>query len=103
MFLTNMSTYEGLPPRLQRTPKEIRLDISEIRRRIKEATDSLNARSILNEMLDVFIDGSVESFIPALEEILDDAKKTLSELYVLNENLDSLKEELKVTKCIMGI
>lgn len=101
LFRRSLSTYEGEPPSLYRSPERIRRDIKVIKSEIAKVTASLNIRSILTEKLTELAEAEPETWIPELREMCDEAEETLSSLEALCENLDLLREELEEAKWIL--
>lgn len=95
LFRYSYSTYEGEPPRLYRSPDDIRRDIKVIKREIAEATASLNIRNLLTEAIASLAEAEPERWIPELRDLCDEADETLTALQSLREDLDLLREELE--------
>ncbi|MBR2342666.1 MAG: hypothetical protein IKA64_00260 [Clostridia bacterium] len=102
MFFVNCDSYEGLPPRLYRSPEEIARDICEIKKKIERTSERLNVRNILTEMLSECAAGEPESFISRLEELVDGAHEALSRLRRLEDSLGLLTDELHEVRRILG-
>ena len=94
---------DGEPPRLYRSPSEIKSDIRDIAIRIKETESMLNVRSLLMDMLTAAAENEPEKWIPEIEEVVNEANATLSELRGLKESLDELFDEWREAKCASGI
>lgn len=92
----------GLPPRIYRTPAEIRRDIAEISEKIEQTGDMLNIRALLIDLLVSDRADSPDTLIPDLEEAIDEAKGALTGLRLLEEELSSLEEELGEVRCQIG-
>ena len=103
MFLVNASIYEGMPPRLYRTPSEIKTDINDVKIKIDRLCDMLNVRNVISEMLNECATGSISDWLPALKSIVEDAEDTLETLVELNDSLEGLNKELKETRCVMRL
>ena len=87
----------GMPPRIYRSPEQIRNDILEIRSRIGEIKENLNIRELIS---DIIIDDSVDNLLrraDSVRDLLQYATEALSELEELNSELDELKIELAET------
>lgn len=95
--------YEGLPPRLYRSPSEIKSDIRKISRKIKEADEMLCIRHILMEMISECAEKEPERWIEELEETVLEARETLRELERLKGALEELEEELGDARCYMNV
>ena len=91
----------GIPPRIYRTPSEIRDDIKGISRLIKETVSMLNIRELLLNILMSERKDSPESLIPELEAAISEAKEAYSRLEDLREELNLLEEELKEAKWLI--
>ena len=102
-MLALRNTYEGEPMRIYRRPADIRRDIDGIKAKIKEADDMLNVRSLLLDVLSEVAEGDPDKWIPEIEEIVEEAKETLSKLSSLERTLCELQEELKQTGWVMGL
>lgn len=92
-------TVNGLPPRIYRTPGEIRWDISKISEKIEATNDMLNIRALLVDLLVSDRADSPETLIPDLEDAIEEAKCALDGLKRLGEELLSLEEELEEARC----
>lgn len=93
----------GMPPHLYRSLTEIRKDMRRISSEITHTNQKLNIRSILTELIDDSRNDKPESFILDLEEIVGEAREALDRLSGLEEELTALREELRVTRCAMGV
>ena len=93
----------GLPPRLYRTPGEIKRDIVEISDKIEETNEMLNIRSLITEILLSERRDSPDKLIPELETVIYEAREALSRLRELNEELSLLEEELGEAGCLRDI
>ncbi len=91
----------GIPPRLYRSPDEIRRDISAISSRISDTREKLNIRAMLIELLSDESTGSPKSLIPTLEEALNEAREALEEMNTLEEELTELRRELFEVRCVI--
>ena len=84
----------GLPPRIYRTPEEIRHDIFLINEKIEEANSMLNIRSLLIDLLVGENSDNPKKLIPDLEDAIREARRALESLGELNEELLLLEEEI---------
>ena len=91
---------EGIPARLYRSPCEIRRDMSEISKQIKEIDQMLSVRNILVEVLAEWAEGEPEKWIPELEELIKEASDSLEYMKRLKCALTDLAEELEETLCV---
>ena len=91
----------GLPPRIYRTPDEIRLDIYEVRQEIEKINSRLNIRGLMLEIISEEAKLSPKDVVSTLETMLAEAEEALSELNGLKEELLDLEKELKEVKCAM--
>ena len=96
-----MNTYEGSPPRLYRSPDEIRRDMRVIVDRIAEQEEMLSVHNLLFEMIPSWAEESPERWIPELEQMVAEADEALGTLKRLKEALEYLTLELEEVKCIM--
>lgn len=92
-----------LPPRLYRSPAEIRCDMQKITDRISEIQESLSVRNILMELVSEWCEYDPRRWVSELSAVVEDAEEALSELRRLKEVLEDLKCELEQTKEAMGI
>ena len=95
-------SYEGIPSRLYRAPKEIRADISSVKEKIEEINDTLSVHNLLMEFLSQWSKEEPERWINELEELLSYAKDSLERLSELKSSLDALKEELEDSRWVFG-
>ena len=95
--------YEGMPPRLYRTPEEIKTDIYDVKRKIAAFGEMLNVRNVIAEMFDETACGGSRDWLRALRCAVEDAEASLESLRELNDTLDGLVEELRETRCILRI
>ena len=91
----------GIPPRIYRTPGEIRRDIFEISEKIESTSDMLNIRALLVDMLMSDRADTPETLIPDLEEAIAEARDALESLKRLNRELELLEEELEEVRCLV--
>lgn len=96
-----MNINEGAPARLYRSPSEIRRDMTRISRTIRENEEMLSVHNLLIEMIPEWADKSPETWIPELEEIVDDANEAMDNLKRLKAALELLSDELEDVKCLM--
>ena len=101
MRLVNGSLYEGMPPRLYRTPGEIRSDIFDVKQRIDSLNSRLNSRNIIGELRAGCAEGEAEKWLPKFKSIVEDAEDALEALRELGDTLDGLREELRETEWIL--
>lgn len=100
MYL-RLSVLEGQPPRLYRTTREIRRDMTEIANQIHDVEDMLSVHNLLIEMIPQWAEESPERWIPELQETLAEAEESLLRLRRLKEALEELSDELKEVGCIL--
>ena len=93
----------AMPPHLYRTLTEIRRDMSRISKEIADTNQRLNIRSMLIELIDESRSEKPENFILDLEEMVGEAREALNKLGELEEELTVLREELRMTRCAMGV
>ena len=93
-------TVNGMPPRIYRTPGEIRRDIAEISEKIELTNDMLNIRALLLDMLISERTDSPEKLIFDLEEAISEAREALANMKKLEEELSLLEEELEEVRCL---
>ncbi|MBR2650426.1 MAG: hypothetical protein IKD45_02080 [Clostridia bacterium] len=84
----------GLPPRLYRSPEEIRRDIADIKRKIGEVNELFNIRELISSVISESEGGDMERMAAAASELADSAEEALSELRMLSEMLTLLRAEL---------
>ena len=92
----------GIPPRIYRTPDEVRRDIDEISAKIKAANLRLNLRALVVDILSGERGGAPEALIVELESAIGEAREALSELKSLQDELSALEEELGELKWLVG-
>lgn len=97
-----MNTYDGMPPRLYRSPEEIRRDMMKISLRIKENEEMLSVHNLLIEMIPTWADQAPEKWIPELEATVAEAQEALDNLKRLQYALEELSRELEEVKCMMS-
>ena len=100
-MLVHRNNYEGMPPRLYRSPREIEEDIALLRNRATEIESMLSVRNLLVEMVTTYADSKPELWIPELESAVGEARRALDALSGLNDQLGELREELCEVKCLM--
>ena len=98
-----MNTYEGIPPRLYRSPSEIRRDMAEISAKIRENEEMLSVHNLLLEMIPTWAEESPERWLPELEDTLEEAYEALDRLRKLKGALEELALELGDVKCMMSV
>ena len=94
-----MNVYEGLPPRLYRTPNEIRRDMEVISTKLCEIEGMLSVHNLLVEMIPDWSKKSPECWIPELSDILVEAEESLRKLHILRDALEELKCEMEDVRC----
>ena len=93
--------YEGMPPRLYRTPGEIRRDMTLIADKIRDTEGMLSVHNILIEMIPTWAEESPERWIPELMETVAEAEEALDNLKLLKAALEELSLELSEVLCAM--
>lgn len=96
-------TERGLPTRIYRAPGEIRSDISRIKSSVDEMRDMINIRSLLMDILACDRKESPEDLIPELYDAIKEANEALLRFKALSEELSELEEELRETRCRLGM
>lgn len=90
------------PPRFYRRIGEIREDIREINEKIEQTRSMFNVRQMLIDLLfEKEEEDDGESWIDAIEALLDGARRALERLEELREQLETLEYELEDTECAM--
>ncbi len=84
----------GTPPRIYRTPSEIRADIKEISESIDETLDMLNVRDMLLNMIISENRESPEKLVLELASAISEAESAQRRLSGLREELSMLEDEL---------
>ncbi|MBE6645181.1 MAG: hypothetical protein E7612_07385 [Ruminococcaceae bacterium] len=95
-------TANGIPPRLYRSPSEIKSDIRKISASIEETSSMLNIRELLLNILMSERASLPEKIIPELWDAINEANLALSSLRELKEELDSLEDELREVRWLLG-
>ncbi|MBQ2793412.1 MAG: hypothetical protein IJF05_01785 [Clostridia bacterium] len=103
VFYTQASSYEGEPVRLYRSPEEIRKDISEINRKIKDMDGKINARLLLTGLFTRLCEDGARDYLPELRVAISEAEEMLNALSELCTQLGDLKRELEDTVWALGI
>lgn len=85
---------EGLPPRLYRTPEQIKADITDIAERINEIYEMINIRNIISEVISESCEEDLLSRIKAVNELLESAENALFDMKMMEKDIDMLREEL---------
>jgi hypothetical protein len=93
----------GIPPRIYRTPAEIRRDIDEISSKIKETNLKLNLRALVIDIISCDKGSTPEALIAELESAIAEAREALSELQSLHGELSALEAELGELKWLSGM
>ena len=93
----------GMPPHIYRSLTEIRTDMGKISGEIAATNQKLNIRSMLMDLISRERCEKPKSIIPELEEIVGEAREALDRLAELEEELTALHEELRSTRCAMGV
>lgn len=98
-----VNVYEGMPPRLYRTPSEIRRDMAQIAAKIRENEEMLSVHNLLIEMIPQWAEESPDRWLPELEDTVAEAYEALDRLRRLKGALEELALELGEVKCMMGL
>ena len=85
-----------------RRPSDIRSDIAAIRARIAETDNMINVRSLLLDALCEFSENDPDRWLPEIEEVVEETKRTLAALSELESTLAILEDELRRTRWVMG-
>ena len=96
-----MNSYEGTPPRLYRSPDEIRRDMRSIIEEITEKEEMLSVHNLLLEMIPSWAEESPQRWIPELETMVAEACEALDTIKRLKETLELLALELEDVICMM--
>ncbi len=96
-----INTVQGEAVRLYRMPEDIRADMREISRRIKDISSMLNLRNMLMEILATCSGKPTKTVIMELEDMITGARESLAELTSMNETLDELRSELEDVRWVM--
>lgn len=92
----------GIPPRIYRSPNEIRRDIDEISAKIKEANTRLNLRALVIDIISSDSTNEPANLISELESAIEEAREALSELRNLENELTALEYEMGEIKWLAG-
>ena len=84
----------GLPPRLYRSPAEIKDDINRVAREIEEINSMLNIRHIISEYALTDDCVPIRKRAEGMLELCESAGEVLEKLRELNTSLDELTKEL---------
>ena len=85
-----------------RRPSDIRSDIAAIRARIAETDNMINVRSLLLDAMCEFSENEPDRWLPEIEEVVEETKRTLAALSELESTLAILEDELRRTRWVMG-
>ena len=85
-----------------RRPSDIRSDIAAIRARIAETDNMINVRSLLLDALCEFSENEPDRWLPEIEEVVEETRRTLAALSELESTLAVLEDELRRTRWVMG-
>ena len=85
-----------------RRPSDIRNDIAAIRARIAETDNMINVRSLLLDALCEFSEDEPDRWLPEIEEVVEETRRTLLALSELERTLADLEDELRRTRWVMG-
>ena len=96
-----LDKYNGEPPRLYRTPGEIRRDITAISEKIRDTESMLSVHNILLELIPAWAEESPERWIPELTETVAEAEEALENLKLMKMALEELSIELSEVLCMM--
>ena len=96
-----LDKYNGEPPRLYRTPGEIRRDITAISEKIRDTESMLSVHNILLELIPTWAEESPERWIPELTETVAEAEEALENLKLMKMALEELSIELSEVLCMM--
>lgn len=99
----NFKNEYGFPGTLYRSPEEIRHDISGAKETIKEISERLNPRALLNDIITDERCGKPRELLVALEDALARAEESYLEIKTLREELSELEDELRETLCAIGL
>ena len=102
MFCTHMYG-QGDMPAQYRSPYEIRRDIGEINRRIKDTDEKINVRILLTELLSRCADGRADEYMPEIQQAIKEAEGVLSQLCELCHHLGHLKREMEDAVWVLGV
>ncbi len=82
-----------------RSPEKIREDIREVTFKINEATELLNVRELLMNMITELAEGEPQRWARELEELAREARDGLEELRRFDALLSDLISEWREVKC----
>ena len=85
-----------------RRPSDIKDDIAAIKARIAETDNMINVRSLLLDALCEFSEDEPDRWLPEIEEVVEEARRTLAALSELEHTLADLEDELRRTRWVMG-
>ena len=94
---------QGDTPAQYRSPYEIRRDIGEINRRIKDTDEKINVRILLTELLSRCADGRADEYMPEIQQAIKEAEGVLSQLCELCHHLGHLKREMEDAVWVLGV
>ena len=88
------SVNSGLPPRLYRTPEQIKKDISDILAKSLRVRELFSVREMLAAAMDDAASGRIDELYEISEEILEAVSEAKDELSELDRELCELKCEV---------
>ena len=92
----------GLPPRIYRSPNEVRRDMDEICAKIKETNLRLNLRALVIDLISSEDCDEPGTLIAEIESAAEDAREALTELRNLEIELTALEYEMGELKWLTG-
>ena len=92
----------GLPPRIYRSPNEVRRDMDEICAKIKETNLRLNLRALVIDLISSEDCDELGTLIAEIESAAEDAREALTELRNLENELTALEYEMGELKWLTG-
>ena len=87
---------------MYRRPSDIKDDIAAIKARIAETDNMINVRSLLLDALCEFSEDEPDRWLPEIEEVVEEARRTLAALTELEHTLADLEDELRRTGWVMS-
>lgn len=92
---------EGIPAGLYRHTSEIRRDMDIVEKKIREIEEKLSVRNLVADIIDSGKEVIDEGFIESMDQVIEDAERSIFHLERLRDAMDYLEEELEEVRWLM--
>ena len=92
---------EGIPGGLYRHTSEIRRDMDIVERKIREIEEKLSVRNLVADIIDSGKEVIDEGFIESMDQVIEDAERSIFHLERLRDAMEYLEEELEQVRWLM--